>query len=61
MKRRIDYEFGVLDFPSAMPPVGTEWFLRKKKDNSLISSTDFPELIVKYAEILLAGIKLLVV
>lgn len=56
MERRIDYEFGVLDFPSAMPPVGTEWFLRKKKkDNSLISSTDFPELIVKYSEILLAG------
>ena len=26
-----------------------------KKDNPLISGTDFPELIVKYSELLLAG------
>ena len=31
MKRRIDCEIYVLDFPSTMTPLGTQWFLRKQK------------------------------
>lgn len=27
MKRGLDYEFRVLDFPSMVPPAGTPWFL----------------------------------